>query len=44
MQSRWQQDAADGFAVLVRLLSEAKCLTAALVCRSNPELFHRAGR
>jgi hypothetical protein len=27
MQSRWQQDAADGFAVLVRLLSEAKCLT-----------------
>jgi enoyl-CoA hydratase/carnithine racemase len=28
-QSRWQQDAADGFAVLVRLLSEARCLTAA---------------
>jgi hypothetical protein len=28
-QSRWHLDAADGFAVLVRLLSEAKCLNAA---------------
>ena len=28
-QSRWHRDAADGFAILVRLLSEAKCQNAA---------------
>jgi hypothetical protein len=33
-QSRWHQ-AADGFAILARLLSEAKCLNAASRYREN---------